>query len=220
MLYKLLSHVDFNGEIMPRKLMEPAPGTTTLVIYPPLCTSKQKHMSGKWAFANQRERSNCQVVWQASSLRVTFILKGSLPYMAARAFHWKAESLTRAGMCLCAEYFPVLLFTFQRDPWRQGPFEDLSVKELFCLFLLDCLFPVKELVQNMQQEDSSICCENQLLWHLVITLLAIWVCGPKKLFRHSYAYSSSLQMGLHAPTILGGQEDAEKRWCLLCGGLA
>lgn len=138
MLYKLLSHVDFNREIMPKKLMEPAPGTTTLVIYPPLCTSNQKHMSAKWAFANQSIRSNHQVVWQAWSGPVTFILKGNLPYMSARLYRGKVGSLTWAGMCIPVENIlqGVLLFLFQRDPWNQGPFEDLSVKEPLCLVLV------------------------------------------------------------------------------------
>lgn len=56
MLYKLLSHVDFNGEIMPRKLMEPDPGTMTPVIYPPLYTSKQKHMSAKISLCKPKRK--------------------------------------------------------------------------------------------------------------------------------------------------------------------
>lgn len=107
MLYKLLSHVDFNREIMPRKLMEPAPGTATLVTYPPLCTSNQKHMSAKWAFANQSVRSNHQVVWQACSVLVTFILKGNLPYMPAKTVPWKGgKSDMGRNVYFCGEYSP------------------------------------------------------------------------------------------------------------------
>lgn len=72
---------------------------------------------------------------------VTFILKGNLPYMPARLYRGKAGSLIWAGMCISVENIlqGVLLFTFQRDPLNQGPFENLSVKELLCLVLVDCL---------------------------------------------------------------------------------
>lgn len=75
---------------------------------------------------------------------VTFILKGNLPYMPARPYRGKAGILTWAGMCVSVENIlqGVLLFTFQRDPLNPGPFEDLWVKELLCLGLVNCLFAV------------------------------------------------------------------------------
>lgn len=75
---------------------------------------------------------------------VTFILKGNLRYMPARPCRGKAGNLTWAGMCISVGNIlqGVLLFVFQRDPLNQGLFEDLSVKELLCLVLVDCLFAV------------------------------------------------------------------------------
>lgn len=100
MLYKLLSHVDFNGEIMPRKLMEPDPGTMTPVIYPPLYTSKQKHMSAKMSLCKPKRKiklPSCMAGLPCECYVLLLYWRAIFVFMTAKPYCRKVDTCKNAS---------------------------------------------------------------------------------------------------------------------------
>lgn len=155
MLYKLLSHVDFNGEIMPRKLMEPAPGTTTPVIYPPLYTSKQKHMSAKMSLCKPKRKiklPSCMAGFLCEYYALLLYWRAIFVFTWLQNHTHTAQYLILARMCLFLEYIPpgstAVLFSKGQHPKNQVHLR-ISLSERSVLFVFVVLFPVEELVQNL-----------------------------------------------------------------------
>lgn len=155
MLYKLLSHVDLSGEIMPRKLMELALGTP-MQWFIHLCAFLSKNTCLQNEPLQTKDRKiKLPRVCRTCSIRLTYIFKKQ-----SRSLHaWRKYSRTLTYLSLFGEHFPGVAIMFQRwpHPQIQANLVGLSVGELLfvCLFVLLSLCLRSGLVHVLRRPNTE-----------------------------------------------------------------
>lgn len=160
MLHKLLSHVDLSGEIMPRKLMELAPGTPSQWFIQ-LCAFLSKNTCLQNELCKpEREKIKLPSVSQTFSIPTAFVSKGSLGLYKLEKKK-SSRTLTHIRICLSLEGISqvVLMFKLWPHPQIQGLWVGFLRKRIFfflCLCWRISLVPVITRRANVLERSMAL----------------------------------------------------------------